>query len=92
MKQVLAVLENCQPYDIIFSLSQLMMNRKIARRLSDIFPDISSQYSTKPPARLFRYHHRLLPNKCLERKKTAKAASSHSDYVSPRDYLNDGFL
>jgi hypothetical protein len=49
MKQVLAVLENCQPYDIIFSLSQLMMNRKIARRLSHIFPDISSQYSTKPP-------------------------------------------
>lgn len=49
MKQVLAVLENCQPYDIIFSLSQLMMNRKIAIRLSHFFPDISSQYSTKLP-------------------------------------------
>lgn len=49
MKQVLAVLENCQPYDIIFSLSQLMMNRKIARRLSHIFPDISSQYTSKLP-------------------------------------------
>lgn len=58
MKQVLAVLENCQPYDIIFSLSQLMMNRKIAIRLSHIFSKyiFSVFYQT---ARLFRYHHRL---------------------------------
>ena len=91
MKQVLAVLENCQPYDIIFSLSQLMMNRKIATRLSHILPDISSQYTSKLPF-FFRYHDRLLLNKCFEQKKTANAASSQSDYVSPRDYLNDGFL